>query len=89
MAGGEHSLKSSVPQLLRLGIDSVLKVLNKRMTQLMNHKGVYRTAPATPALLHKLLLRSIALDCIGGLENKTQIGDFLKKIFCPKLVGIG
>ena len=47
----EHFLKISAPQLLRFGIDSVLKILNKRITQLMNHEGVYRTAPATPGLL--------------------------------------
>ena len=38
MVGGEHSLKMSAPQLLRFGIDSVLK-----MTQWMNHEGVYGT----------------------------------------------
>ena len=55
--GYEHSLKISAPQLLRFGIDSVLKILNERMTQLinelMNDGGVYRTAPATPGLLIK------------------------------------
>ena len=34
--GGEHSLKISAPQLLRFGIDIVLKILNKRITQGMN-----------------------------------------------------
>ena len=28
--GGEHSLKISAPKLLRVGIDSVLKILNER-----------------------------------------------------------
>ena len=32
MVGGEHSLKISAPQLLRFGIDSVLKILNKRIS---------------------------------------------------------
>ena len=53
--GGEHSLKMSAPQLLRFGIDSVLKILNERITQSVNQsvndEGVYRTALATPGLL--------------------------------------
>ena len=32
MVGGEYYLKFSAPQLLRFGKDSVLKILNKRMT---------------------------------------------------------
>ena len=61
MVGGEHSLKISAPQLLRFGIDSVLKILNERMTfnesinEIINHKAVYRTAPATLGLLLLLL----------------------------------
>ena len=55
MLGGEHSLKMLAPQLLRLGIDSVLKILNVRITyrmhELINYEGVYRTAQATPGLL--------------------------------------
>ena len=47
MMGGEHSLKILAPQLLRFGIDSVMKVLNERI----KYKGVYRTAPTTPALV--------------------------------------
>ena len=31
MVGGEHSLKISAPQLLRFGIDSVLKILNTNL----------------------------------------------------------
>ena len=57
MVGGEHSLNISAPQLLWFGIDSVLKILNERITQsmneLMNHESVYRTAPATPGLLNR------------------------------------
>ena len=34
--GGEHSLKISDPQLLRFGIDSVLKIPNKSNTDLIN-----------------------------------------------------
>ena len=55
MVGGEHSFKMSAPQLLRFGIYSVLKILNKMMTQWINQsmsaEGVYRTAPATTVLL--------------------------------------
>ena len=36
MVRGEHSLKISAPQLLQIGIKSVLKILNKRMTKWMN-----------------------------------------------------
>ena len=36
MVGGEHSLKISAPQLSLFGIDSVLKILKERMTQLIN-----------------------------------------------------
>ena len=36
MVGGEHCLKISAPQLLQFGIDSVLKILNERMAQLLN-----------------------------------------------------
>ncbi len=53
--GGEHSLKSSAPQLLRFGIDSALKILNERMTELINQ----RMNKATPGLFK--------LDCVGNL----------------------
>ena len=36
MVGGEHYLKMSAPQLLRFRIDSVLKILNERMTDWIN-----------------------------------------------------
>ena len=36
MVGGERSLKISAPQLLWFGIDSVLKILNKRITDSIN-----------------------------------------------------
>ena len=36
MVGGEYSLNISTPYLLRYGIDSVLKILNKRITDWMN-----------------------------------------------------
>ena len=56
MVGGEHSLKISAPQLLKFGIDSVLKILNERIThsmnQLIRNGGDCRTAPATPGLLN-------------------------------------
>ena len=52
MVGGEHSVKIWASQLLRFGIESVLKVLNKRITylfdQLIIYKGIYKTALATP-----------------------------------------
>ena len=57
MVGGEHSLKISAPQLLRFGLASVSKILNERMVNhLINHEGVYRTAPATPGLLTMTLV---------------------------------
>ena len=68
MVRGEHSLKSSAPQLLRFGLDSVLKILNTKddqLNQLMNEwmhewqKCVYRTALATPGLL--IIWKSFAL----------------------------
>ena len=55
---GEYLLKNSVPQLLGFGIDSVLKILDNRMTQSINqyewmnesvnHKSDCKTALATP-----------------------------------------
>ena len=36
MVGSEYSLKISGPQLLRFGIDSVLKIPNERITQWIN-----------------------------------------------------
>ena len=58
MVGGEHSLKMLALTLLRFGIDSVLKILNKRITQSVNDKGVYRPAPATPGLLKNMYFSS-------------------------------
>ena len=40
--GGEHSLKISAPQLLRFGIDSVLKIMTHK---LINDKGVCKNSP--------------------------------------------
>ena len=37
--GGEQSLKISAPQLLRFGINSVLKILNKRITPSLDGVG--------------------------------------------------
>ena len=54
MVGGEHSLKSSAPYLLRSGCNDVLKVWRKRMSELINHKAVCRTVPVTPGLLNKM-----------------------------------
>ena len=55
MIGGEHSLKFSAPHLFRFGINSVLKILNKRMTdlinELMNYECICKTAPFSPGLL--------------------------------------
>ena len=36
MVGGEHSLQISAPQFLQFGIDSVLKILNERITDLID-----------------------------------------------------
>ena len=53
----EVFLNVLAPQLLWFGIDSVLKILNKKMTQSMNHfiamsdEGVSRAAPAEPGLV--------------------------------------
>ena len=51
MVGGEH-----YPQLFWFGIDSVLKILNKRITDSVNKwnndKDVFRTAPATLGLIN-------------------------------------
>ena len=74
MVGGEHSLKISAPQLLRFGIDSVLKILNKKMTQWINYdKGVYRIAPATPGLLIRIVASSWILHWIIALDSKNNI----------------
>ena len=43
----EHCVNISGPYLLWFGCEGVLKFLNERMTQLINDKGVCRTAPAT------------------------------------------
>ena len=54
------------PQLLRFGIGSVLKILNKRITdsvsELISDKGVLRTAPAIPGLLKSQNLKSIHIE---------------------------
>ena len=52
----------SAPQVLRFGIDSVLKILNKRITDLMSDRGDCRTALATPGLLK--------LDGVGPVDNR-------------------
>ena len=56
MVGGEHFLQISAPRILRFGIDSVLKILNERisysMNEYMNPKGVHGTSPATQGLLN-------------------------------------
>ena len=53
--GGEHSLKISAPQLLQFGIDSVLMILDERITNSVNYEGVQRTAAATPGLLISIM----------------------------------
>ena len=74
MMGGEHFLKMSAPQLLGLGIESVLMILNKRITQWMNQwisdKDVCRTAPATPGLLSIYVGFLECLKYIYILSNK-------------------
>ena len=58
VGGGEPSLKISAPQLLRFPSEGLLKIISQRMTngvnELMNDKGVFRTAPATPGLLNTI-----------------------------------
>ena len=60
--GGDHFLKISASQLLRFWIENVLKILNKRMTDLMNKsvndEGICKTAPATQGLIKKILMNS-------------------------------
>ena len=72
MVGGEHSLKISTPQLSKFGIVSVLEILNKRIT-LINHKGLYRTAPATPGLLISLKQKMLLSPHTSyKIENSVQ-----------------
>ena len=56
VVGGEYSLKMSAPLLLQFVIYDISKMWRKRITlsvnQLINAKGVYRTAPSTPGLLN-------------------------------------
>ena len=56
MERSEYSLKISGPLLIRFGIEGVLKIWRKRLSQLMSHlisdKGVCRTTPATQGLLN-------------------------------------
>ena len=47
----ERSLKISALWLFRFRIDSALNIFPQTITQLVNYKAVYRTAPATPGLL--------------------------------------
>ena len=47
MVEGENSLKIPAPQFLRFELDSVWKILNKRITQLVNQG---QTVLATPGL---------------------------------------
>ena len=53
---GEHSLKISVLKLKLFGIYDVVNIWRKRIGDLINefvnHKAVYRTAPATRGLLN-------------------------------------
>ena len=55
MVKGKHFLKISALQFFRFGIDSVLKILNKRITEsmheLINDGGDCITASATLGLL--------------------------------------
>ena len=59
MVGGEHSPKNSAPKLLWFAIDRVLKILNKRMSQLMSNGGECRKAPATLGMLNGPLILMI------------------------------
>ena len=69
MVGGEHSLKISAPNLLRFGIDRVLKILNQKISQLiiqlMINGGDCRTAPATPGLLMNVQVYSMLVRMIN------------------------
>ena len=68
---------NTAPQLLWFGIDSVLKLMNEGLTELI-HKiinqliiygfyrtGAYRTAPATPGLLNTWCSRGCSTNSFG------------------------
>ena len=52
---GEHTLKIPAPYLLQFRSEGLLKIFSQRISDWINkeinHKGVCRTAPATPAML--------------------------------------
>ena len=59
-AGGEHSLKISAPLLLRFVIFDILKIWRKRLTdwltELIDYKGVCKTALPTLGLLNSIII---------------------------------
>ena len=71
---GENSLKILAPQFLQFGIDSVLKILNKRMNEWIdkwiNDKGIYRTAPATPGLSKRSMVEIRQEISLSSLKTK-------------------
>ena len=81
MVGGEHSLKISAPQLLRFGIDIVLKIMNEGMISSMSDGGDCRTAPATPGLLN------IAGD-LSSESNQSQLSFQHLSKFAPTAIAI-
>ena len=65
----------SAPQLLHFGVNSVLKILNKRMTNLMSDRGDYRSAPATPGLLN---ISSLSLDVKRESTSKLDFSSIVR-----------
>ena len=46
-----------------------MKIWRKRLTELINHKAVYRTAPATPGLLNTLTLSTLYKNLILSYDT--------------------
>ena len=92
--GDEHSLKISALNLLWFCIDTILKILNERIIELMNDKGAYRGAQATLGLLNicKFYIRKGLLETkvlyksprktIKKEQNGYEPWRIQKKIYC-------
>ena len=64
MVGGEYSLKISAPQLLRLGTDSVLKILNERYLKV---KGIQEVPKGLRGIKRYLNIQEVAR--IQGIQE--------------------
>ena len=70
MVGGKHSFKMSAPQLLRFGIDNVLKILNERTTYRITLDEVNRNTLAslfTPEVV--IVSSSIMVSQLASLKR--------------------